>query len=581
MTAAESMEALPVVAAGSGAQLWDISHPPVLFFLLSALLILLVTLEARKHGRSHQQKQQQQQQQKNSAPDPPGPFAFPIVGNSLQLGPMPHLTLTAMAQRYGPVFRIHLGHEPVVVLTGEEIIREALVKRGTEFAGRPDFPSFALVSGGNSMSFTNYSELWRMHRRLAHSTLRAFFTGTAATRRVFEGHVRLEAAELCAMLAAATSRAGGGVVDPSEPTVLAVANVISAVCFGKRYEHDDAELRDLLSNNERFSKTVGAGSVVDVMPWLMRFPNPVRSIYRDFEQMNNEFFAFVQRKVQEHRDSYDPAATPRDMIDALIGHIEGGGGDSDEEGDAADGAGAAAGGAAGGAGGGAREEPLKLGPQYVDSTLTDVFGAGQDTMSTSLLWFVLLCAKHPDLQADMQRDIDRVVGRERLPRLDDRPQLACVDAFVCEMMRHVSYVPFTIPHATTTDTELNGYRIAKGTVVFVNQWSVNHDPAIWRDPERFDPSRFLDETGAALDRDIARRVMIFSSGKRRCIGYEMAKMQLFLFCSVLLHQLSMSVPPGHVVSLEGVYGLSLKPKHISVAFTPREQLLGRPGEAEE
>nr|XP_032820907.1 cytochrome P450 1B1-like [Petromyzon marinus] len=567
MTAAESMEALPVVAAGGGAQLWDISHPPVLFFLLSALLILLVTLEARKHGRSHQQ------QQKHSAPDPPGPLGFPIVGNSLQLGPMPHLTLNAMAQRYGAVFRIHLGHEPVVVLTGEEIIHEALVKRGAEFAGRPDFPSFALVSGGNSMSFNTYSELWRVHRRLAHSTLRAFFTGTAATRRVFEGHVRLEAAELCAMLAEATSRAGGCGVDPSEPTVVAVANVISAVCFGKRYEHDDAEFRGLLRNNERFSKTVGAGSVVDVMPWLMRFPNPVRSIFRDFEQMNNEFFAFVQRKVREHRDSYDPAATPRDMIDALIGHIDGGGGDSDDEGDAADGAKAGA--------GGAREELLKLGPQYVDSTLTDVFGAGQDTMSTSLMWFVLLCAKHPELQADMQRDIDRVVGRERLPRLDDRPQLACVDAFVCEMMRHVSYVPFTIPHATTTDTELNGYRVAKGTVVFVNQWSVNHDPAIWRDPERFDPSRFLDETGAALDRDLARRVMIFSAGKRRCIGYEMAKMQLFLFCSALLHQLSISVPPGHVVSLEGVYGLSLKPKYLSVAFTPREQLLGRPGEAEE
>lgn len=92
--------------------------------------------------------------------------------------------------------------------------------------------------------------------------------------------------------------------------MVAVANVMSAVCFGCRYSHDDAEFRELLSHNEEFGRTVGAGSLVDVLPWLQRFPNPVRTTFREFEQLNRNFSNFVLDKFLRHRESLRPGAAP-------------------------------------------------------------------------------------------------------------------------------------------------------------------------------------------------------------------------------------------------------------------------------
>lgn len=68
----------------------------------------------------------------------PGPQALPLIGNIMELGQNPHLSLTAMSKRYGNVFRVHIGMRPVVVISGSETVRQALIKQGEEFSGRPD-----------------------------------------------------------------------------------------------------------------------------------------------------------------------------------------------------------------------------------------------------------------------------------------------------------------------------------------------------------------------------------------------------------------------------------------------------------
>uniref|UniRef100_A0A8C6V7W7 Cytochrome P450 n=1 Tax=Naja naja TaxID=35670 RepID=A0A8C6V7W7_NAJNA len=78
--------------------------------------------------------------------EPPGPFPWPLLGNAAQLGRAPHLAFGRLAATYGSVFQLRLGRWPVVVLSGERAIREALIRQGAAFAGRPPFPSFQLVS---------------------------------------------------------------------------------------------------------------------------------------------------------------------------------------------------------------------------------------------------------------------------------------------------------------------------------------------------------------------------------------------------------------------------------------------------
>ncbi|CAI9174165.1 unnamed protein product [Rangifer tarandus platyrhynchus] len=510
---------------------------PTLLSAQQTMLLLLLSVLAAVHVG--QWLLRQRRRQPGSAP--PGPFAWPLIGNAASMGSAPHLLFARLARRYGDVFQIRLGSCRVVVLNGERAIRQALVHQSAAFADRPPFPSFRVVSGGRSLAFGQYSESWKAQRRAAHSTMRAFSTRQPRGRRVLEGHVVGEARELVELLVRRS--AGGAFLDPRPLTLVAVANVMSAVCFGCRYSHDDAEFRELLSHNEEFGRTVGAGSLVDVLPWLQRFPNPVRTAFREFEQLNRNFSNFVLDKFLRHRESLRPGAAPRDMMDAFI-HSAGA-----DPGD-----------------GGPR-----LDVDCVPATVTDIFGASQDTLSTALQWLLVLFTRYSEVQARVQAELDQVVGRHRLPTLEDQPHLPYVMAFLYEAMRFSSFVPVTIPHATTASASVLGYHIPKDTVVFVNQWSVNHDPVKWSNPEDFDPTRFLDKDGL-INKDLAGSVMIFSVGKRRCIGEEISKMQLFLFISILAHQCNFRANPDEPSKVDFNYGLTIKPKSFKINVTLRESM---------
>ncbi|XP_077052923.1 cytochrome P450 1C2 [Siphateles boraxobius] len=465
----------------------------------------------------------------------PGPFAWPLVGNAMQLGQMPHITFSNLAKKYGNVYQIRLGSSDIVVLNGDTAIREALLQHSAEFAGRPNFVSFQSVSGGTSMTFTSYSKQWKMHRKIAQSTIRAFSSANSQTKKSFEKHIAAEAEDMIETFLSLSSNEQ--YFNPSHELTVAAANVICALCFGKRYGHDDQEFRTLLGKVSKFGETVGAGSLVDVMPWLQAFPNPVRSVFQSFKTLNNDFFAFVKGKVVEHRESYDPEIT-RDMSDAFIGVID------------------------------RADTETGLTEAHTEGTVSDLIGAGLDTVSTALNWMLLLLVKHPSIQSKLQEQIDKVVGRDRLPSIEDRSNLAYLDAFIYETMRFTSFVPVTIPHSTTSDVSIEGLHIPKDTVVFINQWSVNHDPQKWNDPHVFNPSRFLDDSGA-LDKDLTNSVMIFSIGKRRCIGDQIAKVEVFLIAAMLLHRLTFTNDPSQDLSLNCSYGLTLKPFDYKISARSR------------
>lgn len=470
---------------------------------------------------------------------PPGPLAWPVIGNAPQLGNAPHLYFTRMAKKYGNVFQIKLGSRTVVVLNGDSI-KQALVKQGPEFAGRPDFTSFQYISNGDSLAFGTTTDWWKTHRRVVQSTVRMFSTGNPHTKKTFERHILCEIKELLQLFLEKTKQ--HQYFQPTTYLVVSTANIMSAVCFGKRYSYEDEEFRQVVGRNEQFTQTVGAGSIVDVMPWLQYFPNPIKTIFDNFKKLNLEFSTFIQDKVIEHRKTIE-SSTIRDMTDAFIVAM-------DQLRD---------------------KSGLSSEKDFVSPTMGDIFGASQDTLSTALQWIILILVKYPETQVRLQQELDKVVDRSRLPSIEDQLQLPYIMAFIYEVMRYTSFIPLTIPHSTTTDTSLMGYTIAKNTVIFINQWSINHDPNLWSHPETFDPQRFLNQNGS-LNKDLTNSVLIFSLGKRRCIGEELSKLQLFLFTSLIAHQCHIAVDPARPVKLDFNYGLTLKPYAFSIAVTLRDDM---------
>ena len=84
---------------------------------------------------------------------------------------------------------------------------------------------------------------------------------------------------------------------------------------------------------------------------------------------------------------------------------------------------------------------------------------------------------HPDAQRAAQAELDRVVGPDRFPTLDDRDKLVFVNALLKEVLRWMTPVPLGLSHCMVEDDELCGYFIPKGTILMANIWSA-HPPCM-------------------------------------------------------------------------------------------------------
>lgn len=77
---------------------------------------------------------------------------------------------------------------------------------------------------------------------------------------------------------------------------------------------------------------------------------------------------------------------------------------------------------------------------------------------------------HPDVQLNAQEELDKVVGRSRLPDFSDLEELPYLEAVYKEVLRWFPIVPLGVPHRSTSDDEYRGMRIPKGTMILPNAW---------------------------------------------------------------------------------------------------------------
>lgn len=235
---------------------------------------------------------------------PPGPWAWPLIGHLLTLGKNPHLVLTKLSKRYGDVLQIRIGSTPVVVLSGLDTIRQALVRQGEDFKGRPDFYSFRFISDGHSMTFNPDSgPAWAARRHLAQGALKSFSLASdpaSASSCYLEEHVRKEAEYLIKKFQ--ELMAGPGHFDPYRYVVVSVANVISAMCFGQRYDHDNKELLEFVDLNNEFGRVAASGSPADFIPIFQYLPSSEMAAFKD---VNRKFSIFTQKIVKEHYKTFE------------------------------------------------------------------------------------------------------------------------------------------------------------------------------------------------------------------------------------------------------------------------------------
>ena len=152
-------------------------------------------------------------------------------------------------------------------------------------------------------------------------------------------------------------------------------------------------------------------------------------------------------------------------------------------------------------------------PMLRNELHTLIFG-GFETTAAALAWTIAQLDKHPDAAAQALAEVDALGGK--YIRLDDHKQLTWIKACFDEAQR-LQGIPM-IPRRTAHEDEIGGYRIPKGSTLVIAAAGIQRDPRFWRDPDTYDPARFLN------DKVNPYAFLPFGVGPRRCTGMQMAYM---------------------------------------------------------
>ncbi|XP_053538023.1 cytochrome P450 2D15 isoform X1 [Ictalurus punctatus] len=459
---------------------------------------------------------------------PPGPRPMPIFGNLLHLNIRnPLKDFEMLAERYGNVYSLYLGRNPVVVLNGLKAIKEALVTKSADFSGRPQNLLFSHITEGKGVIMTDYGPAWKEHRRFALMTLRNFGLG----KQSMENRILGEIEHLVAKL----EKHSGSTLNPQTLFHDAASNIIYLVLFGTRYEYDDKTLKQYVALFTENTKIVNGpwSMIYDTLPLVRSLPLPFKKAFKNTYTLKKSTMTMINK----HRTTRVPGK-PRDFVDCYLDEL-----DTKDSGSSFD------------------EGQLTM---YI----LILHVAGTDTTSNTLLTAFLYLMAYPDIQERCQQEIDEVLQGKAHASFEDRHNMPYTQAVIHESQRIANTVPLSVFHCTSRDTELMGYSIPQGTIIIPNLSSVLSEEGQWKFPHEFNPSNFLNEQGQF---EKPEAFMPFSAGPRVCLGEGLARMELFLILVTLLRRFRFIWPEdAGEPDFTPVFGVTLTPKPYRMGIRLRQ-----------
>jgi cytochrome P450 len=200
----------------------------------------------------------------------------------------------------------------------------------------------------------------------------------------------------------------------------------------------------------------------------------------------------------------------------------------------------------------------ETGEQMSDEQLRDeamtIFLAGHETTANALAWAFYLLSTHPDVERRLRAELDEVLGG-RSPTMQDLGKLPFLQQVVKETLR--LYPPaWSIGRRAIEEDVIDGYRIEAGSLVILSPWVTHRHPALWPNPEGFDPERFTPESEKIRPR---YAYFPFGGGPRLCIGNNFAMMEAQLLLATIVPRISAALVSGHPVVPQPL--ITLRPAH--------------------
>jgi cytochrome P450 len=163
------------------------------------------------------------------------------------------------------------------------------------------------------------------------------------------------------------------------------------------------------------------------------------------------------------------------------------------------------------------------------------FLAGHETTASSLTWAFFILSQRPDVVARIRAEVAEVAGNGPV-LLEHTKRLPYIRNFFREVLR--LYPPITfLPRVAAKDTEIAGRRVPRGTMLMIAPWSMHRHVKLWKDPELFDPDRFLPECEA---QQVPGSYLPFGAGPRVCVGAAFATIETALILARLTRRFDFS-----------------------------------------
>ncbi|CAL4898257.1 unnamed protein product [Urochloa decumbens] len=422
--------------------------------LLSASLLLLITCLLSRL-LSASRRNNADVEHYRRIPSPP---AFPVVGHLHLLKKPLHRSLAALAKRYASdagILLLRFGSKPVLLVTSAAVAGECFTIHDVALADRPGLASRRLLTEDfPSISTANYGALWRQLRRLA--TVHALCAHRlAATTPARDAGARAMAARLRRRAGAA-----GSPVAVKAAAYEFVVAVIMAMVAGEGMTEE--QVRRLKEMTEAGFAAAGAANRQDFLPAALRVMDFGRTAKR---------LAGIATARHQFGQSLQQEGSPEPIDDVVI-----------------------------------RTVCLSL------------LQAGTDTSSSTIEWAMALLLKNPDVLKKATSEIHTIVGTSHLIKESDLTALPYLRCIITETLRLKPLTPNHVPHEASRDCMIAGYTVARGTMVLVDVYSMQRDPNMWEDPEKFMPERFMDVN---VEGD-GRFMMPFGMGRRKCPGEGLA-----------------------------------------------------------
>uniref|UniRef100_A0A8C2WQ48 Cytochrome P450, family 27, subfamily B, polypeptide 1 n=1 Tax=Cyclopterus lumpus TaxID=8103 RepID=A0A8C2WQ48_CYCLU len=187
----------------------------------------------------------------------------------------------------------------------------------------------------------------------------------------------------------------------------------------------------------------------------------------------------------------------------------------------------------------------------VYSNITELLLAGVDTISSTMSWSLYELSRHPE-------------GRS-IPEAKDVACMPLLKATVKEVLRLYPVIPANARVITERDIQVGGYLIPKNTLITLCHFATSRDPAVFSNPDEFQPHRWLNKDQAHHP----YASVPFGVGKRSCIGRRIAELELYLALSRILIEFDVK-PDPEGISVKPMTRTLLVPENvISLQFIER------------